>query len=61
MAHLNKKRIQGGFTLIELMVTIAILAILALVAYPSYQHFVQMGRMENAREIMVKNLSLIHI
>ena len=59
MAHLNKKRIQGGFTLIELMVTIAILAILALVAYPSYQRFVQMGRMENAREIMVKNTHMM--
>ena len=59
MAHLNKKRIQGGFTLIELMVTIAILAVLALVAYPSYQHFVQMGRMENAREIMVKNTHMM--
>ncbi|RRD91758.1 type IV pilin protein [Conchiformibius steedae] len=59
MTHSDKKRLQSGFTLIELMVTIAIIAVLALMAYPSYQRFVQMGRMEKAREIMVKNTHMM--
>lgn len=43
---------QQGFTLIELMVTIAILAILAAIAYPSYETYIQRSRMENARAAM---------
>lgn len=44
---------QRGFTLIELMVTIAILAILAAIAYPSYETYIQRSRMENARAAMM--------
>lgn len=52
-------RKQGGFTLIELMVTIAILAILALMAYPSYHRFILMGRLENARSAMIGNVQMM--
>lgn len=45
---MNRKR-SGGFTLIELMIVVAIIAILAAVAIPSYSDYVRKGKRADAK------------
>jgi type IV pilus assembly protein PilE len=43
-----------GFTLIELMITVAVVAILAAIAYPSYQAHLRKGHRAAAQSFMVE-------
>lgn len=53
------RRVQG-FTLIELMVSVAIVSIVAMVAYPNYVQHLQHGRRAQAQSAMMLATQHLH-
>ncbi len=48
MAARSKRRLVRGFTLIEVMIVVAIIAILAMIALPSYRDYILRGQLVDA-------------
>ena len=50
---MTKKPYQKGFTLIEVMIVVAIIGVLAAVAYPSYKEYSARARRAEARAVLI--------
>lgn len=58
MSYTTDTRRRNGFTLIELMVVVAVIGILASIAYPSYTRFMRDARRSDAHSALTRIAAL---
>lgn len=61
MAMVSPVQPVRGFTLIELMVTLAVLAILLAMAFPSFSAFMEKARLRGAADALVDQMALARV
>jgi type IV pilus assembly protein PilE len=52
------KKLNAGFTLLELMITVAVVGILVAISLPSYNAFTQRARCANAAGVLLESANI---